>query len=57
MKVRKVCRRCQSEMVSRDAIVMWNKDRQDWEIVNILDDSDCAECGESGNNILKDAEL
>lgn len=57
--VNKVCRHCGSEMVTRDALVSWNKSGQCWDIINILDSGDCAECGESGDafNLIDDKPL
>ena len=49
-QIRKICKYCQSESITKDALVSWNG--EEWEIASILDNGDCAVCGESGGNLV-----
>jgi hypothetical protein len=53
--IKKVCANCGSQDVSCDAIVTWNIETQEWEIAGLLDNSDCADCGNECD--LEDEEL
>jgi hypothetical protein len=47
-KVRKVCVRCGSDAISREAVTRWNVETQSWEVTCVFDDVDCDDCGETG---------
>lgn len=40
-----ICKHCGSEDVTKDAIVRWDHDIQDWLFSNDLDHTDCNDCG------------
>lgn len=46
-KIKIVCETCGSEDVTRDAVVRWSVDTQEWELSNIFDNGDCEKCGET----------
>lgn len=46
-KVVIVCRQCGSEEVTRDAVVRWSVEDQDWQVSGIFDNADCDHCGET----------
>ena len=48
-----VCIKCGSEAVTRDALVAWDAGAEDWVVQSILDNGDCAACGNSGNNVIE----
>lgn len=50
-KVRPICPACGSSNMTKDAIVSWNEDAQEWEYLADLDAETCQDCGEDGNNI------
>lgn len=39
------CGSCGSAGVTRDAVVRWNVDAQDWEVSKVFDSGDCDVCG------------
>lgn len=41
---RKVCERCGSEMVTRDAWAEWNVERQEWVLSAVFDYAFCHNC-------------
>ena len=43
-RVRKVCRRCGSEMVTCDAWAEWDTYRQEWVLSALFDYAFCHEC-------------
>ena len=47
--IARVCRKCGNHDITHDALVGWNETDQEWEITCVLDNSDCSECGASGN--------
>lgn len=44
-KIKFVCPRCGSSEIRSDASAMWSIDKQDWELVSLLDNKDCDGCG------------
>lgn len=42
------CRACGGTDVRHDAIVIWNPERQAWDVVSVLDDTWCETCDEAG---------
>lgn len=47
------CRSCGSSCVTRDGLLGWNHISQEYDIVSVLDNADCNNCGDSGNDIMK----
>jgi len=45
--VKMVCSNCGSDDVTRDAVVRWSIQSQQWEVSNVFDNSDCEACGET----------
>ena len=43
-KVRMVCEKCRSELVTRDAWAEWDTDAQDWTLGAIYDYAYCHDC-------------
>lgn len=41
------CQNCGSEDVTRDAVVRWCVENQEWEVSNVFDNADCDNCGET----------
>lgn len=39
------CGSCGSAGVTRDAVVRWGIEAQDWEVTNVFDNGDCDVCG------------
>lgn len=48
-----VCKECRSTNVTKDAIVRWDQWHQVWDVSAIYGNSDCNNCGASGNSILE----
>ncbi len=44
-KIKKVCHRCGSDDVTKDALAKWNVEDQRWELAALLDSSNCETCG------------
>lgn len=44
-----ICRNCGSDNLERDALVSWNIDTQDWEVMSVLDNVTCRSCGYESN--------
>jgi len=38
------CAACGSRDIRRDAIVQWDADREDWDVLDVLDDAWCEDC-------------
>ena len=48
------CSRCHSTDVRRDGIACWNPSRQQWELIDVLDDGWCEECGAEGRRVIEE---
>lgn len=46
-RMRQVCTECGSSNIKQDAWVMWNIDRQEWELSDIYDNAYCCDCESS----------
>lgn len=44
-KITPTCRHCGSREVTRDAVVRWCGEKQDWEVSGVFDNADCDHCG------------
>ena len=48
------CSRCHSADVRRDGIACWNQSRQQWELIDVLDDAWCEGCGAAGRRLIEE---
>ena len=48
------CSRCHSTDVRRDGIACWNPSRQQWELIDVLDDAWCEGCGAAGRRLIEE---
>ena len=48
------CSRCHSADVRRDGIACWNPSRQQWELIDVLDDAWCEGCGAAGRRLIEE---
>ena len=48
------CSRCHSTDVRRDGIACWNPSRQQWELIDLMDDAWCEECGAEGRRVIEE---
>ena len=53
MTTRPVCKECKSDMITRDAVVVWDDWHRIWEIKTIFDHTDCLDCGATGNYMIE----
>ncbi|WP_322037960.1 hypothetical protein [Burkholderia cenocepacia] len=44
-KIKMCCPHCGSNLVTKDALVMWDIATQDWQVVSVLDNGNCEACG------------
>lgn len=44
-KIKKVCCRCGSDDVTKDALAKWSNEDQRWELAVVLDSGNCDACG------------
>ena len=45
MKTYPICHKCGSERVMSDALVTWDKEKQEWVVSQVLDNKECKSCG------------
>jgi RNase P subunit RPR2 len=50
---RPVCKECKSDMITRDAVVVWDDWHRIWEIKTIFDHTDCLDCGATGDYMIE----
>ena len=48
------CSRCHSTDVRRDGIACWNPSRQQWELIDLMDDAWCEGCGFAGLHLIEE---
>lgn len=53
--VSKICKKCSSENVKKDAWCSWDIDKQEWVIESIFDQEYCDSC--EGETIIIDKEI
>lgn len=46
MKIKFICKHCNSDNVGRDAFCDWNQETQKWDIVNFMDRDFCFTCSD-----------
>ena len=56
IKIKKVCKICQSEEIVFDANVVWNKETQGWEVAGLIERVCCNHCGWETND-YRDVEI
>ena len=54
MAVEYVCERCGSTNVTSDTIARWNLEKQRWMIVGHYDSSECLDCEEETDLIVRE---
>jgi ribosomal protein S27AE len=55
-RIKPICSHCGSDDVTADALTRWNPNTDAWEVSNVLDNSDCEQCGGECNLIWVDAD-
>lgn len=52
-----VCIYCDQPEIDVDALIRWNKQQQDWELVEIFDTGFCQTCSENSTYVMKTNEI